>query len=214
MIHDGGRQFIKRDEIRNLLAFRILFHIGIHDAFLSQKAVLELIQCEMHMQSKLIEIIGQQFMRRLTIRLHHHSQARRLCLGRQFIQLSQSWLGHSFVHRAEANIDQFFRIQRSMPISIGSDRFRQHDTRSVHRLPSFRAVDSARNLLDQHRRHTLTAQLLMNAQEVDLHHIHHSVVYRHRSRYRRNTSTQLPRLNRANTKMPRLEVARHHQRPF
>ena len=58
-----------------------------------------------------------------------------------------------------------------MSLPAAGDRLGQDDSRCVHGLEDALAVDSTRDLTNQHRRYSLRPQLLVYTQEVDLHHL-------------------------------------------
>ncbi len=59
-------------------------------------------------------------------------------------------------------------MMKNLPTS--ADGFGEHDTAGVDRLEDALLVDSSGDLADEHRSHPLVPQLLVHAQEVDLHH--------------------------------------------
>ena len=68
----------------------------------------------------------------------------------------------------EVDIDELAWVQRAMEVGGVGDRRGNGNARSVHSLPSVVAVHTTRDLLDQNRRETLAADLLVDAEEVHL----------------------------------------------
>ena len=88
---------------------------------------------------------------------------------REAVELQRARHVHVATHRAEADLNQLLGVERAVVVAAGAHRLRNEDARRVERLPDAGQVDTAGDLLDQHRGEPLRAELLVHAEEVDLH---------------------------------------------
>lgn len=77
----------------------------------------------------------------------------------------------------EANVDKLSWIERSVIVAAHGNWFWNNDSSSEGGLEDSCDVYTSGNLPDEHWSHTSRTEILVNAQEVDLHHVHSLVVH-------------------------------------
>ena len=86
----------------------------------------------------------------------------------------------------EFHLDQLLGVDRSMPVPTGAHGLGQHHAGSVHSLEDALQVHSPRDLPDEDRGKSFGTQLLVHAEEVDLHHLLGLGVNANMGRHRRD----------------------------
>lgn len=104
--------------------------------------------------------------------LHRHfPKSRRPRLIRQLVELQRPLHRHVSREMRKLHVDQFFRVQTSVPVAASRDGLREDHTCSVNRLENTRQVDPSRYLPYQDGREPFRSQLLVDAEEIYLHHL-------------------------------------------
>mmetsp|Transcript_40908 Transcript_40908/g.112483 ORF Transcript_40908/g.112483 Transcript_40908/m.112483 type:complete len:252 (-) Transcript_40908:723-1478(-) len=166
---NGGGQSVEGEHVRDLLGLDVLDHVRIDDVGLRQHPVLELGHRELRREEVAAEERVELGGANLAIGLAQLAQAARHGRVGQRIKLESARDGHARREAREADFDELLRVERAVPVPAACDRLWQHDACRVCSLEDLAHVDAPCDLLDEDGRETLGAQLLVDAEEVDLH---------------------------------------------
>ena len=95
----------------------------------------------------------------------------------------------------EFHLDQLLGVDRPMPVPTGAHGLGQHHAGGVHSLEDALQVYSPRDLPDEDRGKPFGTQLLVHAEEVDLHHLLGLGVNANMGRHRRDEANKFVALS-------------------
>ncbi|GJD04786.1 hypothetical protein ColKHC_13611 [Colletotrichum higginsianum] len=115
--------------------------------------------------------------------------------------------------RAEADLVQLLPVEGAVEVAARADGLGQHYAARVEALPDAAQVAAARDLLDEHGREALAAQLLVDDHKVDLGAGDDVLAHAQVDGDSRDECDELPGLRRAHTDVPLLAPAGSHECP-
>jgi len=169
VVAENGRgQRVERDHVRQLLRNGIFHHIRVDDTGLREHPMLKLGQGDLwgdlELRQESVELCATLF----AVGFAHRPQPGCLRLLGQLIELNGPCERHTRCQSREAHLDELLGVERTVPVAALGYRLREHDARRVCGLKEAAAIDTTSDLLDEHGRKPFGAQLLMDAEEVDL----------------------------------------------
>ncbi len=101
----------------------------------------------------------------------HWSEPFSLDISREFVEFQRPLHRQILAQMREFHLYQLLGIEGPMPIATGADGFGQNHTGRIDGLKDSRFIDATGNFADQHRGHSFATEFLVDAEEIDLHHL-------------------------------------------
>lgn len=211
---DGRRQIVEAEKIGDRAGLlRVLDDVGPDDFGTRQEPVGDLFARPGVGEIELAEVGVEECGDGVDVALLHRSETGG---GGVFVdaeQLERAGHGHARLERREAALDQLLRIDGTVPVARRRDGLGQHETGSVLGLKDAGEIDAARDLENENGRESVLAELLVDAEKVDLDGAEGLVVDARLARNGGDDGDELLGGGNAHAEVPVAAPARRFERP-
>eukprot|EP00982_Pelagococcus_subviridis_P011293 31074-Pelagococcus_subviridis.AAC.27 len=209
------RERVKRHEIRHRARLALVLHDErVHDAVSRGQVVPHLRLREHRRDRKLAQVFVQDHRHPGDVLVSHLAKPRGSRLVLQLEEFYRPRHRGTRVERREVDLHELLKIQGPVPVPPRGDRSREDHARGVRSLPDPSQVDPPRDLSDEHRRQTLRAELLVNAQKVDLREVYRLAFHHDLRGHAGDERHELLGPFHADAEVPILVISRRLRRPL
>ena len=215
--NDGGWEIVKRKEVRNLVV-TVGNNISVNNVLAGHHPVKHLVLGENSSHAIGGQLLVEQLGHRASVLLLHGAEALSGGLRRKVVMTLHHLHGITKAlirlgNSRKLNRNQLLGIDCAVEVICSCERGRNNLPCCVNSLPNIEQVHTPSNFLDEDRRKALFAEILVDAQEVDLadtlRFVAHLRCVRNAANEREQLLVRLP----TNSNMPVMNVPRRSQCP-